>query len=173
VQTISKVFGESCGLQNATADEKQQLRAAIQKLLASGFSMGVPKLQGSGNEGSLDGKLLLTLSPSPSDAVALATQLSSSGQLIIKGKLMPAEQRAFAMSTGYVTEVADGVQAAFDYDKGVLTVSGKTLDGAMVQMGLQKLDGWLKAFLEGKSLEPEAELPVVAPAEAPAAVPAS
>lgn len=174
VQTISKVFGESCGLQNATADEQQQLRAAIQKLLASGFSMGIPKLQGSGHEGSLDGKLLLTLAPAQGDAVALAHQLSTSGQLTIKGKLMPPEQRAFAMSTGYATEVPDGVQAAFEYDKGVLKVSGKTLDGAMVQMGLQKLDGWLQAFLQGKSLEPvEEEVPVVAPAEAPAATPAS
>ena len=174
VQAISKVFGETCGLQNATADERQQLRAAFQKLLASGFSMGIPKLQGRGNEGSLDGKLLITLAPAQGDAVALANQLSSSGQITIKGKLMPPDQRAFAMSTGYATEVPDGVQAAFEYSTGVLKVSGKTLDGALVQMGLQKLDGWLQAFLDGRSLEPvEEELPVVAPAEAPAAAPAS
>ena len=53
-------------------------------------------------------------------------------------------------------------------------ISGKTLDGAMVQLGLQKLDAWIKAFLAGESLAlPEEELPAVAPSEAPADSPAA
>jgi len=142
VQTIGKVFSESCGMHNATADEKQQWRAAIQKLLVSGFTMGIPKLQGSGKEGSLSGNVVLTLAPAQGDVVALASQLASSGQLTIKGNLMPLDQRAFATSSGYVTEVPDGVQAAFSYGDGVLKVNGKTLDGGLVQIGLKKwMDG--------------------------------
>jgi len=174
VQTLSKVFSESCGLQNATADEKLQMRTALKKLLLAGFSVGIPKLQGSGNEGGLDGNLVLTLAPAQGDEVLLAGQLSSSGHINIKGKLMQPEQKAFALSTGYVNEVPDGVQAGFEYGAGILKVSGKTLDGAMVQLGLQKLDAWIKAFLAGESLAlPEEELPAVAPSEAPAASPAA
>jgi hypothetical protein len=174
VQTLSKVFSESCGLQNATADEKLQMRTALKKLLLAGFSVGIPKLQGSGNEGGLDGNLVLTLAPAQGDEVLLASQLSSSGQIHIKGKLMQPEQKAFALSTGYVNEVPDGVQAGFEYGAGILKVSGKTLDGAMVQLGLQKLDAWIKAFLAGESLAlPEEELPAVAPSEAPAASPSA
>lgn len=174
VQTLSRVFSESCGLQNATADEKQQVRAAVKKLLLTGFSVGIPKLQGSGNEGGLDAKLVLTLAPTQGDEVLLASQLSSSGHIHIKGQLMPPEQKAFALSTGYVNELPDGVQAGFEYGGGTLKVSGKTLDGAVVQLGLQKLDGWIKAFLAGESLAlPEEELPLVPPSEAPAAAPAA
>jgi hypothetical protein len=117
---------------------------------------------------------VLTLAPAQGDEVLLASQLSSSGQIHIKGKLMQPEQKAFALSTGYVNEVPDGVQAGFEYGAGILKVSGKTLDGAMVQLGLQKLDAWIKAFLAGESLAlPEEELPAVAPSEAPAASPAA
>jgi hypothetical protein len=114
----------------------------------------------------------VTLAPAPGGAVLLASQLSSSGHIQIKGGLMPPDQKAFALSTGYVNEIPDGVQAAFEYGGGVLKVSGKTLDAAMVQLGLQKLDGWLTAFLAGVSLAlPEEEQPAVAPSEAPAAAP--
>nr|WP_315464995.1 DUF945 family protein [uncultured Rhodoferax sp.] len=177
VQTLSQVYSERCALQSATADDKQQMRAAVKKLLLAGFSVGIPKLQGGNREGSLDGKLLLSLAPAQGDEVLLASQLSSSGQMNIKGTLMPPEQKAFALSTGYVNEVADGVQARFEYGGGILKVSGKTLDAAMVQLGLQKLDAWLRAFLAGESLAlPAEEVPAVPPSEAPAAasaVPAS
>jgi hypothetical protein len=174
VQAISKVFGDSCGMQNTTAEEKLVLRNALKKLLASGLSVGIPTLQGSAQGGGLNAALQVTLAPAPGGAVLLASQLSSSGHIQIKGGLMPPDQKAFALSTGYVNEIPDGVQAAFEYGGGVLKVSGKTLDAAMVQLGLQKLDGWLTAFLAGVSLAlPEEEQPAVAPSEAPAAAPAA
>ena len=172
VQSISKVFGDSCGLQNTTAEEKLLLRTALKKLLASGLTVGIPTLQGSAHEGGLDAALQVTLAPAQGDAVLLANQLSSSGHIQIKGALMPPDQKAFALSTGYVNELPDGVQAAFEYGGGVLKVSGKTLDAAMVQLGLQKLDAWLNAFLAGESLAlPEEEPPAVAPSEAPTPAP--
>ena len=165
---ISRIVGETCAMRNATLGEQQQLRAAVKKLLLSGLSVGIPSLQGGGMEGSLEGDLLLTLAPSPGDDVLLATQLSSSGNITAKGRLMPPDQREYALSTGLVRELPDGVQASFDYGAGVLKVSGKTMDGAMVQLGLQKFDAWLKAFLSGQAEDaPVEEPPLVAPAEAP------
>jgi hypothetical protein len=168
ILAISKIVGETCALRNATLNEQQQLRAAVKKLLLAGLSVGIPTLQGSGMQGSLDGALLLTLAPSPGDEVMLASQLSSSGHIAVKGRLMPPEQREYALSTGFVRELPDGVQASFDYGAGVLSVSGKAIDGAMVQLGLQKLDAWLKAFLSGQDEgAQEDEPPLAAPAEAP------
>ena len=168
VQTLGKVFGESCGLQRVTEPQARQWRAAWKQLLAAGFSLGVPTLQGGGEDGRLDGKLLLTVAPAQAGEVVLARQVSSSGQISIQGNLMPPEQRAFALSTGYVNPLPDGVQAGFEYGGGTLTVSGKTWDGALVQLGLQRLDAWLQAFLSGESQEPLVmEPPLVPPTEAP------
>lgn len=174
VQALGQVFGESCGLQTATARDQQQWRAALKQLLASGFSVGIPRLQGRGQEGSVDGKLLLSLAPALGGEVVLAQQLSSSGQIRIQGPLMPPEQREFALSTGYVNALPDGVEAGFDYGAGNLTVSGKAWDGAVVQLGLQRLDAWLQAFLAGERMVPVAdEPPLVPPSEAPVPTPAS
>jgi len=96
VQTLSKVFSESCGLQNATADEKLQMRTALKKLLLAGFSVGIPKLQGSGNEGGLDGNLVLTLAPrratrccSPASSPAAGTSISRASSCSLSKRHSP------------------------------------------------------------------------------------
>jgi hypothetical protein len=166
--SIGKIVSETCALRNATVQERQQFRTAIKKVLLAGFSFGIPKLTGSGKEGGLDGDFALTLAPAQGQEVMVANQLSSRGQIRIQGALMPPEQRAYALSTGFASDLPDGLQTSFEYGAGVLKVSGKTLDGAMVQLGLQRLDVWLKVFLSGKEeAEIADEQPGIAPAEAP------
>lgn len=168
IQALGALAGDSCGPQRASADKDVQLRAAVKQLLLAGFSVGIPKLQGRGQDGALDGHVVLTLAPATGDAVTLASQLSTQGQIHLKGNLMLPEQKAFALSTGYVNEVPGGLESGFEYGGGALKVGGKSLDGSMVLLGLQKLDGWINAFLAGERFElPEEEVPAVPPSEAP------
>jgi hypothetical protein len=59
IETISRLAGDTCGLQNMTADEDETFRKALRTLLVQGFSFGVPKLAGTVGKGSLEGKLML------------------------------------------------------------------------------------------------------------------
>jgi hypothetical protein len=168
LQTVRQLFGDTCGLRKATDTEREQMRTAVQALLVAGLSVGISKLEARTQDGSLDADLVFTLAQAPAKTLQLAEQLSSKGQIRIQGGLMPPDQKEFALSSGYAVALPQGVKSGFEYRSGVLTFNDKTMDSALVQLVLQKMDTWLKAFFAGEdmSLPPEEE-PAVAPSEAP------
>jgi hypothetical protein len=165
VETLSTVLNSSCGVDNLTRDESIRVRQALKTLLSSGMSFGIPKLSGQSANGGLNGQIMVQLLASTKgDQVNLARQLTSSGELTVKGSVLDAQQRNLAMSTGYVNEIPDGVKASYEYAKGLLKVSGKTLDASGFEHMLADLDKRINDFLKDPAQAIEAPV-----ASAPAA----
>jgi uncharacterized protein YdgA (DUF945 family) len=153
VRTLTTLFGESCGIDNMTADEHKQVRAAVKTLLTSGLSFGIPALKGSSQTGGIDGNMEVALLPAKADNISLATQLKSTGQMTLTGNALTPEQKQTALTTGFAREVAGGLQASYDYSAGLLKVSGKALDAGTFQTALVKADEAINAFLSSNSPE--------------------
>jgi hypothetical protein len=165
---------ESCGGQNMTLQGSRQVRSALRTLLASGFSVSIPSLQGSGAQGSVEGNVAVELLSAQDQPVSLARQLNSSGQLTVRGNALSADQQERALDSGFFKAIPDGFEARFAYDKGVLRVGDRTLDAPVLQLGLAQADELIQAFLASDGV-----LALAAPAvsqeadgpDAPAAAP--
>lgn len=151
VETLTKVLGASCGMESLTRDESAQVRKAVQTLLASGLSGGITQLSGKGKQGGLSGKLTVDLAAvGAGQAISFARQLSASGEIAIKGDLLPPGPRQMAMSTGFARETADGIQSGFVFEKGLLKVNGKTLDAEGIQNALASFDATVMAYINNE-----------------------
>jgi len=58
-----------------TADESQQVRKAVETLLTSGMSIGIPALKGSGEGGQVSASLMVELLPASDGKIALEKYL--------------------------------------------------------------------------------------------------
>jgi hypothetical protein len=77
LQRLAALYAQSCGLRTLDEASSGQLRAALRQLLAAGFSLGVPTLQGRSAGGSLDAQLQLQLLPAPNGAPAAVIRASA------------------------------------------------------------------------------------------------
>jgi len=169
-ETISRIASDTCGMQNMTADEDTRLRQAVRTLLTQGFSMGIPKLAGTVGEGSISGSLnveLMAAKGGGQGAVELARLLKSSGKLTVKGAVITPDQKQMAVAMGLATEVADGLEATYDYLDGVFKANGRVFDAGHVQTALASADGEINRFLNTPRLA--ANQPKAAPAPEPMA----
>ena len=183
IETISHVFEDTCGMQNATSEEGERFSQALRTLLVQGFSFGMPKLAGSVGNGSIDGKLM-GVARKAADAnapIALAKMLSANGELTLKGDALTADQKQMAIQMGAAQELEGALKASFEYADGMLRANGRVFDAGMVDNTLRGADQTLNTFFATKPRAPaktpvamEAE-PVVpaAPAEAPVTAPAA
>lgn len=185
VETIGRLVSDSCGMQNLTSEEGSRLRQAVRTLLIKGFAFGIPRIAGTVGGGSVDGSLSLEAreAASATAPIALASMFRSSGELLLKGDAVSAEQKQMLISIGAAQEVPGGLKASFEYGEGVLRTNGHIFDGSQMHAALSHADGAVNAFLDGPRLAaapapvaaPEAEEiiePVAAPAVAAAATPA-
>lgn len=180
VETLSKVFEASCGMQALTAEEGRKARDAAVKLLARGLSLGIPKLTAKSADGAVSGQFTLELAEAKDGKPSLAAQLKSNGRIEVTGTLVPTDRRDMAVNMGFAVAKGTGLTAAFDYANGLLKVNERTHDAGAVLAGLRTADeqlqtlvaGWSQAqpVLAQASKAPEAEAP---PAEAPAPAPAA
>ncbi|MCK6375844.1 MAG: DUF945 family protein [Zoogloea sp.] len=193
IETISRLFGDTCGLQNMTSDEDETFRKALRTLMTQGFSFGIPRLAGTVGQGSLDGKLMIEASKSLSHSapISLASMLKASGEVVLKGKVLDEGKLQTALGMGFTQGQDGSVKGSFEYAEGVLRTNGRIFDGSAVQASLGGADQMLNAFLDKPKLaanaaqaeslqapapiiadeEPEvAEAPAAAPAAAPAPV---
>lgn len=187
VETIGRLFGDTCGLQNITEEEGTRFRKALRTLIAQGFSVGIPKLVGTVGTGSIEGKLMLEARKGDAGGqISLAKMLRSSGELIVKGEAITAEQKQMALAMGAAEEIPGALKASFEYSDGMLRANGRVFDGGQVQKSLRSADLALNTFINatqmakaappavpaGVPAEPETPAPVaVAPLEAPTAAP--
>lgn len=180
VRTLLEIGKATCGFGNMTADESQKVRKAVETMLTSGMSVGIPTLKGSGDGGQISANMVLELLPSSNGTIALEKHLRSSGQLSITGTLLNQGQIEMALATGFASKVPDGLKASYAYQDGLLKVSDKTLDGAAVKAALAQADRQINSFLHPEKsvaaspleeLVQETEMPG-AMAPAPAAAPA-
>ena len=176
LETISRIVGDTCGLQNMTADEDTRLRAALRTLLAQGFAIGVPKVAGTVGDGSLDGSLSIELKPTPGGTnapVRLAQLLRSSGKLSLQGSALSAEQKQMAVAMGFAVVTATGLEASYEYTDGIFKANGRVFDAGMVQTALSGADTEINRFLTTPRLAEAQPAPEAAPVAAPVAAEAA
>lgn len=147
VRTLLEIGKASCGFGNMTADESQKVRKAVETMLTSGMSIGIPTLKGSGEGGQVSANMVLELLPSSDGTIALQKHLRSSGSLSITGTLLNQGQTEMALATGFASKVPDGLKASYAYQDGLLKISDKTLDGGMVKNALAQADRMIHGFL--------------------------
>jgi hypothetical protein len=100
-----------------------------------------------------------------------ATLLGASGELVVKGSMVNAQQRQMAVSMGFATEVQGGLKAAFEYSDGLLKANGRAFDAGALQVALATADRRLNTFL-GVSM-PVRDAPKSAPVAVLEAAPAA
>jgi Tfp pilus assembly protein PilF len=167
VETLIKLFQDSCGMDALTAKENQVAADALETLLAKGFSFGMPTLSGKAADGSIQGSFVVELTAAA--APALAEQLRSSGKLEIKGSAIPPEQRDMAVATGFAVMEGDTLSASYDYAKGLLKVNNRTMDAGAFEGMLSKADEEVRTALD--ELRNKAQVAKAAPADPQAAAP--
>ncbi len=152
VRSLLEIGKASCGFRNMTADESQQVRKAVETLLTSGLSIGIPALKGGGEGGQVSASLMVELLPASDGKIALEKYLRSSGQLTVTGTLLNPSQIDMALASGFAEKVPGGVKAAYSYQDGLLKISDKTLDAGMVKNALAQADKAIESFLHPKAL---------------------
>jgi hypothetical protein len=146
-QTLASLFGETCGFADANAQQTALARQAVKTLLTTGFSVGIPSLKARDADSSVSAHLLLELLPAAQGEVALAQQLQSSGEIVVKGGMLTPEQAQLATQSGYVQEVPGGLKMDYRYAAGALTVGGQPRDASMVPVVLARVDSLVNAAL--------------------------
>jgi len=148
VERLSSTFEASCGFDSLTAQESTQVRDAIMTVLSRGFSMGIERLVAKADDGAVDGKLSIELSPAAvGSGVALAKQLKSAGMLKVSGKLVDEQQKQMAVSTGFAVAEGDALTASFSYAEGLLKLNNRTADAGGFQQLLIMADERLHAAM--------------------------
>lgn len=185
VETLNRLFEDTCGMSSATVEEDRRFRSALHTLMTSGFSLGIGKLAGTVGQGAIDGQLMVELQASaggPTAPIELGKVLRASGKLLFKGAALSEDQRAMALQMGAAKVTPEGLLAEFSFDKGVLRANGQDTPLSMVQAALAGADRELHTYLTSHRSAPMARSPqatadtvavvappVAAPAEAPAA----
>lgn len=156
LETIQRIAGETCMTKNITVEEGRLLREAMRTLLASGFSVGIPRIGGAVGSGRLDGEVLLALDRGGSgDALDLAGRLRASGRLAVTGEAMSREQRNLLVALGLATESPEGLVAAFDYAGGLFKANGRVFDANEASQAIDAAERSIDAFLSA-GLRPDA-----------------
>ena len=180
VESLIRLFDDSCGMEALTAQESQTAAQALETLLAKGFSFGMPTLTGKAANGSLEGSFMVELAEASGGKPSLAAQLRSNGKLNIQGDVIPAQQREMAVASGFAVAQGNGLSASYEYAKGLFKVNNRTMDATFFEDMLAKADEGVSTALAGLRNasgiaaapaapavpEPAAEAPA---AEAPAA----
>lgn len=164
-QALATLYSANCGYTDLSAAQLATARQALKTLVSTGFSVGIASLKARDADASVDAQMLLELLPSPSGEVALAQQLQSSGEIVVKGGMLTQEQVQMAMQGGYVQEVPGGLKMGYRYAAGALTVGDKSLDASLVPVVLARFDQAMNELMapEGKAQRVVANEPASSP----------
>ena len=149
-QVLNQVFRASCGFQQMTADEQSRTRQALGSMLARGMKVGLRKLALTTEDGSIDGRIEVEMTPSKDDTPSLVKQLRSSGEVSLSLKRLSNEQREAILGLGFEQSQDNALKASFEISSAALTVNGKPqrgVDIAMLVEGLHSADLSLASML--------------------------
>jgi len=155
LQKLGTRLGNSSATQSLTsANGDADILQALRILLSKGFTVGISKLSGTVGKGSFSGKLSVELAeaPSPSAPLALAKRLRASGDLLVKGDIVPEAEAKMAVENGLAKSVPDGLKAEFVFANGVLKTNGSTVDANTVETTLASTESGISDVLNGTPL---------------------
>lgn len=164
----------SCGFQNMTSDEDQQLRSAIKNLLVQGFSTGFTNLNAKLENGKLEGKFMLDLSKNDSGRVEFKQHLKAQGSLQLDGQVLSPDQQKSIVDVGFAKASPQGLLASLDYANSQLKLNDKDFNSPMVAMMLTELETKITQWLDSTSRQHANEslgdlLPALTEADMPSA----
>jgi hypothetical protein len=176
IERLIALATDRCGSTPLSADEQQVVADAAWALVAHGFSVGLSKLAGQIDDGSLESDLHVDVAASPAGEVRrvrLERLVRSAGQLSIKGGAALTQNLGPMMALGVVERTADGASARYEYADGVLRVNGRPFDAAFVDRLLVSANETLNGVfvVRASTAPPVAPAPIPAPDAAVAPTP--
>lgn len=168
IETLIGLSGKSCGFRNLTQEENQLMRSATRNLLSAGFSAGITKLSGAVDGGSVAGNLMVELMKSAGPEIKLASVLKSSGELVLIGKAITADEKKMVVTYGIAAGTPLGVKASFEYASGLLKINGRAFDATLTEKSLSEIEKGINDFLSGraKTIAPAVVTPEETPVDA-------
>ena len=175
VSQLIALSGATCGFQNLTRNEHQQMRSALKTLLTQGLSTGFSQLHAKVSGGEVHAQLMFDLGKSDTDTVELSQHLQAQGSLTMNGQVLTAEQQQSMLDVGFAKPSAKGLQASLHYAANKLLLNDKPYDSSLVPMMLREMDNSLNAFLNNERQDHahmlQSLLPAISEAEMPSADP--
>ena len=175
VSQLIALSGATCGFQNLTRDEHQQMRSALKTLLTQGFSAGLSNLHAKVEGGEVQAQLMFDVAKSDADTVQLSQHLQAQGSLTMNGQVLNAEQQQSMLDVGFAKPSAKGLQANLHYAANKLLLNDKPFESPIVPMMLTELDKRLNAFLNNERHDNaqmlQSLLPAIPEADMPSADP--
>ena len=174
VAKLIALSGVSCGFQNMTNEEEQQMRGAVKTLLMQGLSTGLTTVNAKVKDGKIEGKFMLDMSPNESDRLELNQHLKVQGHLQVEGSVLSADQRKAVLDVGFAKASPQGLMASLQYADRALKLNDKDVNSPMVGMMLSELENKLNDWLNNTSKSRanaslESIWPVLSEADMPAA----
>jgi hypothetical protein len=140
-QALNQVFRSSCGFQQMTADEQSRTRQALSRILSRGMKVGLQKLALATEDGSIDGRIELEMTPSKDERPSLVKQLRSAGDIAVSLKRLSNEQRQAMLDWGFQQAQDSTLKASFEITSAALKVNGKQQQGIDIATMVEGLHG--------------------------------
>jgi uncharacterized protein YdgA (DUF945 family) len=153
-QVLNQVFRSSCGFQQMTADEQSRTKQALGRMLGRGMKVGLRKLALATEDGAIEGRVEVEMTPSDSDTPSLVKQLRSTGDIAVSLKRLSDAQRDALMALGFQQAQDNSLNASFELTSAALKVNGTQQQGvdiATLVEGLHSADLTLASMLSAEN----------------------
>lgn len=161
VTELSELLTNTCSLNKATISEKNQVRADVQKIFASGWSLGVSKLSGANEKGAVNANFNIALLPAKPDAkqIIFKDYLSASGKLELSGEVVPEQAVLPMIESGVFVRQGTKLTASVEYKNNNVALNGtpgKPENMAELVSSINMAEMLLNSYLSGKSEQADA-----------------
>ena len=174
VAQLISLSGVSCGFQNMTSEEEQQMRAALKNLLHKGLSTGFTNISAKLKDGKVEGKLMLDLAKNDSAQLELGQHLKVQGSLEMDSRILSPDEQKSMLDVGFTKTNLQGLMATLNYSDRQFKLNNKEFNSPMVVMMLiefeNKLNNWLdNSPRHGANASLGDSLPALSDADMPSA----
>lgn len=128
VMALSSISREIKDTGNLSSQERIKLSSALSDLLNKGFSIALPRVVATFNDGKLEGDINVDILKSDTNNIAFssAQRLRANGQLSITGKGgLDKDLQATALMLGIAVKTPEGIKTSFELANGITKVNGK------------------------------------------------
>jgi hypothetical protein len=129
VMALSSISREIKDTGNLSSQERIKLSSALSDLLNKGFSIALPRVVATFNDGKLEGDINVDILKSDTNNIAFssAQRLRANGQLSMTGKGgLDKDLQATALMLGIAVKTPEGIKTSFELANGITKVNGKT-----------------------------------------------